>query len=151
MTGSLMTGDKLRHCREISDLCPWCKAARETRLHLFWSCPATKGFWGVFGKKPKRIFGVGRLTMHMVLLGLVRDQSAEFSFIWQLCRAIATACLWKERNNYKFQGAAHNLSGQQVVLCLFRTTSLLKAWNGKGKEEDRKILGRLYVELLDEG
>lgn len=45
LSGSLLTGEKMRSWPGISGLCPWCKVARESMIDLFWSCPCLKSFW----------------------------------------------------------------------------------------------------------
>eukprot|EP00249_Psilotum_nudum_P003273 c16666_g1_i2 orf=307-825(+) len=151
MTGTLLTGEKLRSWAEISGLCPWCKAAKESSLHLFWSCPAVRRFWGKMNSKLKQIFGNVKLSAHMVLLGTIRDHSAEFCFMWQLCRAVATETLWKERNKYMFQGGKADISDQQAISCLFKTVMLLKNWTEKGKIGARKIADMFYEMLIEVG
>eukprot|EP00249_Psilotum_nudum_P027936 c36211_g1_i1 orf=31-1095(+) len=103
MTGSLLTGDKLRYRKDVLGLCPWCKAASETTIHLFWGCPTIRGFWGKFNKYLRLVFGQVNLAAHMVLLGSLRNHSKEFSLCWQLIRSAATEQLWKARNKRIFQ------------------------------------------------
>eukprot|EP00249_Psilotum_nudum_P032215 c47473_g1_i1 orf=183-464(+) len=93
-------------------------------MHLFWSCSAVRGIWGLVNKNLKIIFGISRLTAHMILLGTVRNHSEDFCFAWQLCRAVCTEMLWGERNKVIFNRELAVFSEQQVDFCMFRTAKL---------------------------
>eukprot|EP00249_Psilotum_nudum_P032291 c47621_g1_i1 orf=1-222(-) len=57
LSGSLQTGDRLRNRIDISGLCPWCKVAKETPMHLFWACPAVRKFWSYIRNFLSLVFG----------------------------------------------------------------------------------------------
>eukprot|EP00249_Psilotum_nudum_P031261 c45049_g1_i1 orf=2-172(-) len=51
----------------ISGLCTWCRAAKETSVHIFWACPAIRSFWSLLRNKLALVFGQVKLSAYMVL------------------------------------------------------------------------------------
>eukprot|EP00249_Psilotum_nudum_P036082 c6297_g2_i1 orf=2-244(-) len=80
----------------------------------------------------------------MVLLGIVRNHSSNFSFAWQLCRAVVTESVWKGRNSIQFQGDNSKISEQQAKETMLKAARLLKFWTRKGKEVARDLASRFY-------
>eukprot|EP00249_Psilotum_nudum_P005307 c18754_g1_i2 orf=130-732(-) len=145
MSGSLMTGNKLRFWGNVSGLCPWCKRDKETLIHLFWACPVTKHFWKNFSLILKAVFGEAKPAAHMVLLGNVREHSSNFCFTWQLNRAVAIETLWRIRNQSIFQKGSVEIQEQQASICVYKAAKLLQIWPGKGKE----IASQIAVRMLE--
>eukprot|EP00249_Psilotum_nudum_P036046 c6226_g1_i1 orf=68-508(+) len=139
MSGSILTGEKTKYTRDILGLCPWCKIARESALHLFWTCLAFKSFWNNIGTKLKQILGQVSLAAQMILLGQVRQHSEEFYFCWHLIRVVCTYSLWTARNRKNFQNPSETGFSQNVDSCIIKIGKMLKAWPGKGKLEARRI------------
>eukprot|EP00249_Psilotum_nudum_P028637 c3814_g1_i1 orf=146-397(+) len=83
----------------------------------------------------------------MVLLGNVRQHTAEFCFSWQLTRAVATECISTARNRFIFHQEKKELF-KLVEGCLFRIGKLLLHWQGKGREEARSLASKCN-ELLN--
>eukprot|EP00249_Psilotum_nudum_P010302 c22461_g1_i2 orf=3-665(-) len=128
MTGSLATGDKLRNRIDISGLCPWCRVAKETIIHLFWACPAVRNFWSSIRMQLAMVFGKIKIETHMVLIGRVKQQPEDFNFCWHLIRAVCTAALWTIRNKYIFQQKPKLPSSQTAINCFQDIGRLLYRW-----------------------
>eukprot|EP00249_Psilotum_nudum_P004218 c17759_g1_i1 orf=152-1222(-) len=103
LSGSVLTGEKMRARNDISRLCLWCKTTRETLIHVLWACPAIKTYWNTIRKKLIQAFGQVKVAAHMILLGNIRFHYEELSFCWHLVRAVYTSALWTARNMLLFQ------------------------------------------------
>eukprot|EP00249_Psilotum_nudum_P027196 c34605_g1_i1 orf=90-338(-) len=74
----------------------------------------------------------------MVLLGTVRQHSAEFCFCWQLCRVVATEYLWTAKKKLVFQQEKRE-PANLAKDCFTRIGTLLWLWPSKGKGEARQL------------
>eukprot|EP00249_Psilotum_nudum_P036765 c8667_g1_i1 orf=22-435(+) len=124
---------------DISGLCPWCKAASKTLIHLFWTCPIVKSYWFHITQGLNQVFKDVKLAAHMVLLGRVRQHSAELFFCWPLIRVVSMQHLWTARNKVIFNKDNSSPSQKLAIGSLKKIENLLCIWPGKGGEEARKI------------
>lgn len=143
LTGSLATGVKLRSWELASGLCPWCRVAKETSLHLFWACPCLRRFWKEVKDRLCQVFGFCRITAHMVLIGIDKGHSSEFQLVWQVCRAVLTEEIWRARNDLIFNSNKSEISANFARSCLAKVGWILKQWRGKTGDLPKQIATRL--------
>ncbi|KAL0844788.1 hypothetical protein Bca101_018034 [Brassica carinata] len=133
----LSTMDRVaKWSRGIDEVCALCKAAKETRSHLFFDCAYTAQVWEYVAKG---LLGSSHTKLWPEILSIITDKTREKKSLFCICYAFQAALyvIWRERNKV--------IHGEKMMplAVLKRVTekgirnriSLLSAKKIKGKED----------------
>ncbi|KAK6156676.1 hypothetical protein DH2020_010924 [Rehmannia glutinosa] len=124
LTNSLPTPENLiRRHLPCDPLCPLCKSADVTTIHLFFLCPLTQQIWNLSGiQQPVHHFKQPSLALW--IRDLIEDSPTPVS---ELALAICNG-IWNGRNKFIFDNHAFSpasiASSAQLILSSFQTANL---------------------------